>query len=303
MLHYSPAGNRGVFLLQGERMTDHIARAMAARGKIRAVACVTTKLANDISFLQGASPVVTVALGRAISGAALLGSILKQGQRLALKFEGNGPVKKLIAEVEWDGALRATAGVPSAVAENIPALIGKAGFLTVTKDLGLKEPYSGTVQLYSSEIAEDLAYYLTDSEQIPSAMGLGVSLADDGQIEVSGGFLIQSLPPSDEAAVNRIMATISKLPPLTTLLKAGTTPQQLLDILLEGVEHHPLESTELFFRCSCSRDKVEQALLSLGTADLERMTTEQGEASVTCEFCKQQYQFERSELEALIHGN
>lgn len=284
-------------------MTDHIARAMAARGKIRAVACVTTKLANDISFLQGASPVVTVALGRAISGAALLGSILKQGQRLALKFEGNGPVKKLIAEVEWDGALRATAGVPSAVAENIPALIGRAGFLTVTKDLGLKEPYSGTVQLYSSEIAEDLAYYLTDSEQIPSAMGLGVSLADDGQIEVSGGFLIQSLPPSDEAAVNRIMATISTLPPLATLLKNGATPQQLLDILLEGVEHHPLESTELFFRCSCSRDKVERALLSLGKTELERMITEQGETSVTCEFCKQQYQFERSELEALIDGN
>lgn len=280
-------------------MTDHIARAMAAKGKIRAIACVTTKLANDISFLQGASPAVTVALGRAISGAALMGSILKQGQRLAIKFEGNGPMQKLIAEADWDGALRATVAVPEAMAESIPVLLGKAGFLTVTKDLGLKEPYSGTVQLASSEIGEDLAYYLTDSEQIPSAMGLVVSLADDGQIAVSGGFLIQSLPPSDEAAVDQIMTTISKLPPLTTLLKDGTTPQQLLDILLEGVEHHPLESTDLFFRCGCSHEKVERALLSLGKAELERMIEEQGEASVTCEFCKQQYRFERSELEAL----
>ncbi|MDD2500858.1 MAG: Hsp33 family molecular chaperone HslO [Geobacter sp.] len=280
-------------------MTDHIARAMAAKGKIRAIACVTTKLANDISFLQGASPAVTVALGRAISGAALMGSILKQGQRLAIKFEGNGPMQKLIAEADWDGALRATVAVPEAMAESIPVLLGKAGFLTVTKDLGLKEPYSGTVQLASSEIGEDLAYYLTDSEQIPSAMGLVVSLADDGQIAVSGGFLIQSLPPSDEAAVDQIMTTISKLPPLTTLLKDGTTPQKLLDILLEGVEHHPLESTDLFFRCGCSHEKVERALLSLGKAELERMIEEQGEASVTCEFCKQQYRFERSELEAL----
>lgn len=280
-------------------MTDHIARAMAAKGKIRAVACVTTKLANDISFLQGASPAVTVALGRAISGAALMGSILKQGQRLAIKFEGNGPMQKLIAEADWNGALRATVAAPEAMAESVPALLGKAGFLTVTKDLGLKEPYSGTVQLVSSEIGEDLAYYLTDSEQIPSAVGLASCLSEDGQLAISGGFLIQSLPPSDEVAVERIMASIGTLPPLTTLLKDGTTPRQLLDILLEGVEHHPLESTELFFRCGCSRDKVERALLSLGKTELERMIEEQGEAAVTCEFCKQQYRFERSELEAL----
>lgn len=282
-----------------QHLNDHIARAMAVKGKIRAVACVTTKLANDICFLQGTSPVVSIALGRALSGAALVGSTLKQGQRLALKFEGNGPMKKLIAEADWDGALRATVAVPEAEADSVTAALGKAGFLTVTKDLGLKEPYSGTVQLYTSEIAEDLAYYLTDSEQIPSAVALGVSLAPDGQIAVSGGFLIQSLPPSDEAAVDQIMTTISTLPPLTTLLKDGTTPQQLLDILLEGVEHHPLESTDLFFRCGCSRDKVERALLSLGKAELERMIEEQGEAAVTCEFCKQQYRFERSELEAL----
>lgn len=280
-------------------MTDHIARAMAVKGKIRAVACVTTKLANDISFLQGASPAVTVALGRAISGAALMGSVLKQGQRLAIKFEGNGPMQKLIAEADWDGALRATVAAPEAMAESVPALLGKAGFLTVTKDLGLKEPYRGTVQLVSSEIGEDLAYYLTDSEQIPSAVGLASCLSEDGQLAISGGFLIQSLPPSDEVAVERIMASIGTLPPLTTLLKDGTTPRQLLDILLEGVEHHPLESTELFFRCGCSRDKVERALLSLGKTELERMIEEQGEAAVTCEFCKQQYRFERSELEAL----
>ncbi len=262
---------------------------MAAKGKIRAVACVTTKLANDICFLQGASPAVSVALGRALSGAALLGSTLKQGQRLALKFEGSGPMKKMIAETDWDGALRATVAVADAMAPTVPELLGRAGFLTVTKDMGMKEPYSGMVQLYTSEIGEDLACYLTESEQIPSAVGLSVTLAEDGQIEASGGFLIQSLPPSDEAAVDKIMSAIEGLPSLASMLKEGKTPEEILDLLLDGVEHHPLESTKLFFRCGCSMEKVERALISLGSQDFEQLVAEHGFAEVTCEFCKKQY--------------
>ena len=281
-------------------MRDQLARAMAAKGKIRAVACITTKLSDDISFLQGASPAVTLAMGRALPGAALLASTLKHGQRLALRFEGNGPMQRLIVEADWDGALRATVAVPEAMADRVPGLLGRAGFLTVTKDLGLKDPYSGMVQLYTSEIAEDLAYYLTESEQIPSAVGLGATLTDEGRIEVSGGFLIQSLPPSDEAAVEQIMATIDTLPPLTTLLKEGKTPQELLELLLAGVEHHPLESTDLFFRCGCSKEKVEKALIAIGRPELERLIAEQGEADVTCEFCRQQYRLEKTELEQLL---
>jgi len=272
---------------------------MAAKGKLRAVACVTTSVVNDICFLQGCSPVVSVALGRAVSGAALLGSTLKQGQRLAIKFEGNGPMQKLIAEADWDGALRATVAVPDAVAESVPDALGRAGFLTVTKDLGLKEPYSGMVQLYTSEIAQDLAYYLADSEQIPSAVGLGVSLAPDGQVAVAGGFLIQSLPPSDESAVEQVMTRIEQLPPLTTLLAGGTSPTALLEQLLEGLEYNLLESTDLSFRCGCSLDKVERALLSLGKEELERLMVEQGSAEVTCEFCRRQYRLDR-ELPSLL---
>lgn len=281
-------------------MHDHIARAMAAKGKIRAVACVATGLANDICFLQGASPVVSMVLGRALSGAALLGSTLKQGQRLALKFEGNGPLKKLIAEADWDGTLRATVAVPDAVADSVAAAIGRAGFLTVTKDLRMKEPYSGTVQLYTSEIAEDLAYYLTDSEQIPSAVGLAAILTEDGRIGAAGGFLIQSLPPSDEAAVEQVMARIAQLPSLGSLLLQGRSPAELLELLLADLEYTHLESTDLRFACSCSREKVERALLTLGSAEVRRLMDEQGEARVTCEFCKQQYRFERNELERLM---
>ncbi len=284
-------------------MTDYIARAMAVKGKVRAVACVTTGLANDICFLQRTSPIASVALGRALSGVALVGSTLKQGQQMAIKFEGSGPLTKLIAEVEWDGSIRGTVAMPDAVADSVAAAVGRAGFLTVTKDLGLKDPYSGMVQLYTSEIAEDLAYYLTDSEQIPSAMGLATSLGADGQITASGGFLIQSLPPSDEDAVEKIMAAIAKLPPLSMLLQEGTTPEELLELLLAGVEHHPLEPTKLFFRCGCTKEKVSRALISFGTEELGRMAEEDEGATVTCEFCKQQYHFERSDIEVLIAGH
>ncbi len=225
-------------------MHDHIARAMAVKGKIRAVACVTTKLANDICFLQGTSPIASIALGRALSGAALVGSTLKQGQRMALKFEGSGPLKKLITEVEWDGAIRGTVAVPDAVAESVPAALGRAGFLTVSKDLGMKDPYSGTVQLCTSEIAEDLAYYLTDSEQTPSAIGLGVSLSPDGQISAAGGFMIQSLPPSDLVAVEKIMAAIAKLPAAYHLcLQMARALRTCWNSCWRG-GHHPLESTD-----------------------------------------------------------
>lgn len=280
-------------------MNDHIARAMAAKGKIRAVACITTTSANDICMLQDASPVVSLALGRALSGAALLGSTLKHGQRLALKFEGNGPMQKLVAEADWDGSLRATVAFPKIVADSVPAALGRAGFLTVTKDIGLKDPYSGMVQLYTSEIGEDLAYYLTDSEQIPSAVGVSVSLTPDGRIAASGGFLIQSLPPADETAVERIMTRIRALPPLSALLRDGKSPAGLLAELLEGTEYNLLESTDLRFRCGCSREKVEKALLALGKEELGHLVAEQGGARVTCEFCKQQYEFEQSHLERL----
>lgn len=277
-------------------MQDHLARAMAAEGKIRAVACITTNLVNEISFLQGASPAVSIALGRALSGTALMASTLKQGQRLAVKFEGSGPMQKLVCEADWGGILRATVGKPEAMAATIPDLLGRAGFLTVSKDLGLKEPYKGTVQLYTSEIGEDIAYYLTDSEQIPSAIGLSAALTEDGSVAVAGGFMIQSLPPADQAAVEQIMEKIENLPSLAQLLQNGKTPEQLLELLLDGLDYITLESTDLRFRCGCSKEKVKQALAVLGKEETKRLIEEQGEVIITCEFCKQEYRLTKDEI-------
>ena len=187
--------------------SDEVIRGLVEGVNARAVACVTTHLVREACQLQGTLPTATVALGRALSAAALMVALLKDNQRVSLKFEGNGPLRKVISEADADGAVRGTVGerhvdLPrSGDGIDVAAALGRAGFLTVRKDLGLREPYSGTVQLLTSEIAADLAYYFTESEQLPSAVGLGVFLDGTGAVAAAGGFLLQSLPPSDPEAI------------------------------------------------------------------------------------------------------
>jgi molecular chaperone Hsp33 len=286
-------------------MNDHYIRALSTSGGIRIITCSTAELARQVCSLQGSSPTVSVALGRGLVAGALMGGLLKGNQRLAMKFEGNGPMAKMIIESEGDGSVRGCVGNPAAEAEpvdgrwNVPGVLGNAGFLTVSKDLGMGgEPYHGMVQLQSSEIGDDLALYLTESEQIPSAVGLGVSLDRDGTVELCGGFLIQALPKADKGEISLLLERISTMPPITTFLAAGG-PEALLQYLVGEIPYTPLETRELFFRCGCSREKVEHALHSLGAAELNDMRKKDGHAEVTCEFCRQSYRFEAEDLERL----
>lgn len=286
-------------------MNDHIIRALSSAGGIRILACDVQQLAREICGLQQASLTVQVALGRGLAGAALMGALLKDDQRIALKFEGNGPMRKMIVEADADGAVRGCVGNPTADIEpltdrwNVPGLLGRAGFLTVSKDIGMGgEPYHGMVQLCSSEIGDDLAYYLTDSEQTPTAVGLGTTLDSDGLITTSGGFLVQALPKADEHEIETIMANISTLPPMSEILTAGG-PKTLIGQLFGDIPYTLLESRGLFFRCGCSREKVERALLSFDSAELKDMIKKDGGAAVTCEFCRQSYSFDSSDLEKL----
>ncbi len=289
-------------------MNDYLVRIITRSGTVRALACVTTGLVGEACRRHGTLPTASAALGRALTGGALFGALLKTGQRVAFRFEGNGPLKKIIVEAESNGAVSGYVGNPEADPPDrdgkldVTGALGRAGFLTVTRDLGLKEPYRGTVQLYTSEIAEDLAYYLTTSEQVPSAVGLGVFVAPDNSIAASGGFLIQSLPPQDDRAVDRLMERIGAMPPITELLRQGKTPEQLLELLFAGIPYDTLEKRALAFRCSCSRERVERALIAMGGEELESLIREQGEASVNCEFCREGYRFSREELEAVLAG-
>jgi len=286
-------------------MNDHIVRALSSAGGIRILACSIKLLTREICELQRASSTVSIALGRGLAGGALMGALLKPGQRVALKFEGNGPLRKMIIEADADGAVRGCAANPAAEAEpldgrwNVPGIIGQAGFLTVTKDIGMGgEPYTGMVQLRSSEVGDDLAYYLTESEQVPSAVGLGAGLDRDGQVSFCGGFLVQALPKTEESELEEVMANIAALPPLTDMLQSGG-PEALLGKIFGDIPYTLLETHELFFRCGCNREKVERALLSLTPDEIHDMIEKDGGAEVTCEFCRRTYSFNASDLERL----
>jgi molecular chaperone Hsp33 len=287
-------------------MNDYLVRAIAKTENVRALACITTGLADEARRRHGTWPTASAALGRALTGGTLLGALLKTGQRVALKFEGNGPLKKIIVEADSSGGVHGYVAVPEVHMVtregklDVGGALGRAGFLTVTKDLRLKEPYSGMVQLYTGEIGEDLALYLTESEQVPSAVGLGVFVETDNRVSASGGFLIQTLPPVHEEVVDALMDHIEKLPPITQLLRDGNSPEQLLDILLSGIPFDILEKRDLVFRCTCSREKVERALVSLGAKELSDIIDHEGGTEATCEFCRERYLFTEDDLAGLL---
>ncbi len=287
-------------------MGDQIVRALCLSGGIRVLACSAGELAREICELQQASATARIALSRGVVGGALMGALLKDGQRTALKFEGNGPLRKMIIEADFDGAVRGCLGNPAADLEpvngrwNVAGLIGKAGFLTVSKDLGMGgQPYLGVVQLVSSEIGEDLAYYLTDSEQTPSAVGLSATLAEDGQIATCGGFLIQALPKADSGVIDAIMFRIAGLPALSELLEGGGA-ERIVRELFGDIPYTILESHDIFFRCGCGMEKIERALLTLGREELHEMRLKREGAEVTCEFCRKTYRLGVDELDSLI---
>src|SRR6185369_6523837 len=284
---------------------DHYLRAITSSGGTRVIVCSVSTLAGEIIRLQEASSTVSVALGRGITAGSLMGALLKPGQRVAMKFEGNGPMRKMIIEADSDGAVRGTVANPSAEAApvngrwNVPEVLGRAGFLTVSRDLGIGgEPYHGTVQLRNSEIGEDLSYYLTESEQIPSAVGVSVRLAADCSVAACGGFLIQVLPKADESEIVALMEGIDSLPSITELLEEGGT-DLLLSTLMGKIPYNRLESRPLFFRCGCSREKVERALHSLGEDGIRDLLESHGFAEVKCEFCKTSYCLDADELKKL----
>ncbi len=292
-------------MIQEQDITDYLVRIITREGNTRGLACVTTALVAEACSLHGTMPTAGVALGRALTGGALMGALLKTGQRVALKFEGNGPLKKILVEADSNGAVRGYVGEPRTDLPpvngkfDIPGALGKAGFLTVTKDLGIREPYRGIVQLRTSEIAEDMAWYFSESEQIPSAVGLGTYIDPEKGVTVSGGFLVQAMPPQDEEVISRLTDRIQAMPSVTELLSGGSTPENLLDIMFSDIPFDILEKRRLAFQCSCSKERMDRALIALGGNEIQKIVSEQGGADLTCEFCRSFYRFTPEELTLL----
>ncbi|WP_305045167.1 Hsp33 family molecular chaperone HslO [Geoalkalibacter sp.] len=286
-------------------MKDQLIRILTRDGSLRGLAAVTTGLVEECRRRQDTDPTATLALGRLATGAALMGGLLKGEQRLNLTVEGNGPILRMSAETDAAGRVRATIKNPHPAVPlkdgrlDVVGAVGRAGFLHVTKDLGLREPYRGTVQLVSSEIGEDLAYYLTTSEQVPSAVSLGVYIETDGRVGAAGGFILQAMPPGDETRIALLEERLRSLPPVTTLLRAGQGPAAILERLLEGIPFDVKESIDLAFRCTCNRRQILRMLAGLGAEELASLAQQQEEVRVTCEFCKEVYALTSEEIRAI----
>jgi len=287
-------------------MSDYLVRAIAKEPGVRALVCVTTDLVREAAQRHGTSPTVTAVLGRTLTAGVLAGALLKVQQRVALKFEGNGPVRKMIVEADSYGRVRGYAAEPEVDRPfvngrpDLVGILGQAGLLTVVKDVRLKDLVEGVVPLATSDIAGDLTYYLEQSEQIPSVVEIGVVVTEEGEVEMAGGLLIQSMPPYDTGTLTLLVDRIQELPPVEDLLRTGQAPEDILALLFQDISYMQLERRELRFNCDCSRERGEKALLMLGREELEHLLETEGQAVIDCHFCHERYVFDAEDLQEVL---
>ena len=289
-------------------MNDCIVRAMSKDGMVKAAAVCTRGIVERARNIHQLTPVATAALGRALSGVSMIGNALKgQGESVTLQIKGGGPLGTVLAISDAEGNVRGYVGDGSVELPlrpdgklDVGGAVGHEGTLTVIKDLGLKEPYVGTIDLLGGEIAEDIAAYFVESEQIPSACGLGVLVDRDRSVLAAGGYLIQLLPGAGEDVITKVEGGIYAAPSVTNILKDDPDPAHLLETVLSDFELEILETAPIEYRCYCSRERTERALLSLGSDELEDMLREQGGAELTCQFCDKIHVFTGTELHKMI---
>jgi molecular chaperone Hsp33 len=288
-------------------MSDTMISAVVAGEDIYGVAAVTTSVVEQAQRVHGACPTAAAALGRLLTGGTLMGCLCKEPEhRIALQITCKGPVQKIHVEADGAGYVR---GYPGQPVVNLPSRHGKLdvggavgkGVLHVIKDIGLGEPYSGAVPLVSGEIAEDLANYFVQSEQIPSAVSLGVFVSAEQMVTAAGGFLVQFHATLPEDLIAYIEHALAVVPAVTTMVRDGYTPQEMLEHALGGLPLHVLRHMIPMWACQCSRERVSQALVSLGADVLRQIVAEQQCEQVRCEFCATEYAFEPQELVHLLH--
>lgn len=285
---------------------DYIVRAMAVGGQIRAFAAITRETVETARKNHNTSPVATAALGRLLTGGAMMGVMMKGDKDLlTLRIQGDGPIQGITVTADAYGNVKGYVGNPNVLIPanargklDVSGAVGH-GFLQVIMDMGLKEPYNGQVMLQTGEIAEDLTYYFATSQQVPSAVGLGVLMERDNTVRRAGGFIVQLMPFAEEETVARLERQVGEISSVTTLLDQGHTPETLLEILLEGMKPEISEKTETRFYCNCSKEKVSRALISVGRKDLREMIEDGREVEMNCHFCNTNYVFSVEELKEL----
>jgi len=287
---------------------DKIIKATAKDGMVRIIAGQTTNLVNEGASIHNCSPVAAAALGRMLTAGALMGSTLKgKNELLTLKIDGRGEANGITVTAYEGGIVKGLVGNPysnrplnSIGKLDVGGFIGKDGDFIVIKDLGLREPYIGRVPIYTGEIAEDLAYYFTVSEQTPSAVALGVLVDKDLSIKTSGGFIIQMMPDADELLSDLITYRLQEVPSITEMLLQHGSIEKVIEFIFEGMELKILGEVTPEYKCNCARERVEKALISIGKKELTEIYEEGKEEEIKCDFCKASYKFNNEDIGELL---
>lgn len=288
-------------------MSDYIIRATAADANIRAFAATTKDLVEKARQIHDTSPVITAALGRLMTGGVMMGTMLKgEDDLLTLQVSGDGPVRGMTVTAGSNGTVKGYAIEPQVILPknaagklDVGGAVGR-GTLRVIKDMGLKEPYVGQTALQTGEIGDDLTYYFAASEQVPSSVGLGVLMEKNNTVKQAGGFIIQLMPFAGEEVIETLEKNLAAFSTVTTVLDEGKTPEEMLQMLLAGLDLVITEKMPCRYECNCSRERMERAIISIGKKDIEEMINDGEPIEVNCQFCGNSYHFSVEELKEML---
>ncbi|PBB04899.1 MULTISPECIES: Hsp33 family molecular chaperone HslO [Salimicrobium] len=287
-------------------MKDHLIRATAFEGQVRAYAIQSTDMVEEARRRHDAWATTSAALGRTLTIGSMMGAMMKGDDKMTIKVEGNGPAGAIIVDAASTGNVRGYIQNPHVDFDSnehgkldVARAVGDSGSISVVKDLGLKDYFTGQVPIISGEIAEDFTYYFTNSEQVPSAVGAGVLVDTDYTISASGGFIIQMMPGASEETISEIERRLTEMKSVSTLVNEGKTPEEVLNTILGAENVKVLDSLPVAFECHCSRERIETAIASLGDEEIDRMIEEDGGAEATCHFCNEVYQLDEQDLKSL----
>lgn len=284
-------------------MSDYLIKALAYNGQVRAYAINSTETVAEAQRRHYTWPTASAALGRTMTAGVMLGATLKGDVKLTIKVEGGGPIGVILVDTNAKGEVRGYVTNPQTHFDlnehgklDVRRAVGTDGTLSVVKDIGMRDQFSGQVPIVSGELGEDFTYYLVSSEQTPSSVGVGVLVNPDNSILAAGGFLIQLMPGTDEETISKIEKRLQEIPPISKMIEKGLTPEDILTEIVGEDNLKILEKMPVSFVCPCSRERIESAIISLGTEEIEAMIEEDGKAEAQCHFCNEKYHFSKEAL-------
>ena len=287
-------------------MKDYLVKALGFNGEVRAYAVSTTHTVGEAQRRHYTWPTASAALGRAMTAGVMMGGMLKGDQKLTIKINGGGPIGSILVDSNAKGEVRGYVTNPQTHFDlnehgklDVRRAVGTDGLLSVVKDIGLRDHFSGQVPIVSGELGEDFTYYFANSEQVPSSVGVGVLVNPDNTILAAGGFIIQLMPGTSDETITKIEERLSNLTPVSKMIQNGMTPEEILVELLGEGNVNILEKMDVEFSCECSKERIENALISLGSEEIRDIIETDGHAEAQCHFCNQTYHFSKEELEEL----